>query len=140
MQGAMDIEAKTPLLGKSPCLDADMAAPSFETAFPMRKRLERKVVASNTDRTSASWTWARKDKNGRRLPQAIAHRGNKANYPENTLAAFKGAVRVGAHAIETDIHLSRDDVVVLSHVSHRNTRNDPYELTLFPGLGFETML
>lgn len=31
------------------------------------------------------------------------------------MAAFAGAIEVGAHAIETDIHLSRDDVVVLSH-------------------------
>ena len=67
---------------------------------------------------SASWIRARKDKDGRRFPQTIAHRGYKAKHPENTLAAFKGAVRVGTHAIETDIHLSRDDVVVLSHVSH----------------------
>ena len=116
----MDVEAKTPLLGKSPYSDADTAEPSFEMAFPMRKRLERKIVASILTVFSASWTWARKGKNGRRFPQAIAHRGYKANYPENTLAAFKGAVRAGAHAIETDIHLSRDDVVVLSHVSHQN--------------------
>ena len=33
--------------------------------------------------------------------QAIAHRGFKAQYPENSMAAFQGAVRVGAHAIET---------------------------------------
>ena len=32
------------------------------------------------------------------------------------MGAFKGAVKVGTHAIETDIHLSKDDVVVLSHV------------------------
>jgi glycerophosphoryl diester phosphodiesterase len=32
------------------------------------------------------------------------------------MAAFKGAVKVGAHAIETDIHLTKDDIVVLSHV------------------------
>ena len=31
--------------------------------------------------------------------------------------AFKGAVEVGAHAIETDMHLTKDGVVVLSHVS-----------------------
>jgi glycerophosphoryl diester phosphodiesterase len=31
------------------------------------------------------------------------------------MGAFKGAVDVGAEAIETDIHLSRDGVVVLSH-------------------------
>lgn len=51
----------------------------------------------------------------RRLPQAIAHRGAKASWPENTMAAFRGAVAVGAHALETDVHLSADGVVVLSH-------------------------
>lgn len=43
MQAAMDIEAKTPLLGKSPYSDADIAASSLETAFPMRERLEGKL-------------------------------------------------------------------------------------------------
>lgn len=33
------------------------------------------------------------------------------------MGAFKGAVEVGAHAIETDLHLSKDGVVVISHVS-----------------------
>lgn len=65
---------------------------------------------------TATWTRARTDKNGRRLPQSIAHRGYKAKHPENTMGAFVGAVEAGAHAIETDIHLSMDDVVVLSHV------------------------
>ena len=32
------------------------------------------------------------------------------------MGAFKGAVQVGANAIETDVHLTKDDVVVLSHV------------------------
>lgn len=32
------------------------------------------------------------------------------------MSAFKGAVDVGAHAIETDLHLTKDGVVVLSHV------------------------
>lgn len=50
------------------------------------------------------------------MPQAIAHRGYKAAHPENTMGAFEGAVKVGAHAIETDLHLSKDSVVVLSHV------------------------
>lgn len=31
------------------------------------------------------------------------------------MGAFKGAIGVGAHAIETDIHLSKDGVVVISH-------------------------
>jgi glycerophosphoryl diester phosphodiesterase len=33
------------------------------------------------------------------------------------MGAFRGAVEVGADALETDIHLSKDGVVLLSHVS-----------------------
>lgn len=31
------------------------------------------------------------------------------------MAAFRGAVEVGAHALEADLHLSKDGVIVLSH-------------------------
>ena len=64
----------------------------------------------------ATWTFARKTKGGEKMPQIIAHRGYKAEHPENTMGAFEGAVKVGAHALETDLHISKDDVVVLSHV------------------------
>jgi glycerophosphoryl diester phosphodiesterase len=60
--------------------------------------------------------YAKERIDGSRLPQAIAHRGYKAVHPENTMAAFRGALDVGADAIETDIHLSKDGIVVLSHV------------------------
>ena len=33
------------------------------------------------------------------------------------MGAFRGAVEVGADALETDVHLSKDGVVMLSHVS-----------------------
>ena len=59
------------------------------------------------------------------MPQAIAHRGYKARYPENTMGAFRGAVEAGAHAIETDIHLSKDDEVVISHVRYPTWSRDP---------------
>ncbi|KAI1333961.1 PLC-like phosphodiesterase [Xylariaceae sp. FL0016] len=49
------------------------------------------------------------------FPEVIAHRGYKAAHPENTMAAFRGAVEAGANAIETDLHLSMDGIVVLSH-------------------------
>ncbi|CAK7266713.1 hypothetical protein SEPCBS119000_002171 [Sporothrix epigloea] len=49
------------------------------------------------------------------LPQNIAHRGFRAQFPENSLAAFRGALQNGAVALETDIHLTKDKVVVLSH-------------------------
>lgn len=70
-------------------------------------------------KSPAPWAGAIRSKRhaDRRLPQTVAHRGYKAKYPENSMAAFRGAADVGAHAIETDVHLSSDGVVVLSHVS-----------------------
>jgi len=64
--------------------------------------------------TTGPFALARTEK-GRQLPHAIAHRGYKAKFPENTMGAFKGAVQVGAHAIETDVHITKDNTVVLSH-------------------------
>jgi glycerophosphoryl diester phosphodiesterase len=51
------------------------------------------------------------------LPQRlfIAHRGLSARYPENTLAAFKGAIDAGAHMIELDVCLSKDRHLVVIH-------------------------
>lgn len=69
----------------------------------------------NVARPQPSWTFARKRPSGRKMPQAIAHRGYKAKHPENTMGAFRGAIKAKAHAMETDIHLTKDDVVVLSH-------------------------
>jgi glycerophosphoryl diester phosphodiesterase len=44
-----------------------------------------------------------------------AHRGAPAELPENTLPSFRRALDVGANALETDAHLTRDGHVVLSH-------------------------
>jgi glycerophosphoryl diester phosphodiesterase len=45
----------------------------------------------------------------------IAHRGSSGIAPENTLAAFRQAVRDGASMIELDVRLSADGVVVVIH-------------------------
>ncbi|KAJ5143442.1 uncharacterized protein N7515_002229 [Penicillium bovifimosum] len=50
-----------------------------------------------------------------RLPHTIAHRGFKGHYPENTILAIEKAIHAGAHALELDLHISRDGIVVLSH-------------------------
>lgn len=50
-----------------------------------------------------------------------------------------GAVEAGAHAIETDIHLSKDGVVVLSHVCLRNDGEESNAENLLPGCDIETM-
>lgn len=45
----------------------------------------------------------------------IAHRGDPFRFPENTLAGYLSAISAGANYIETDIHLTADEVPVLSH-------------------------
>lgn len=45
----------------------------------------------------------------------IAHRGASAFAPENTMAAFRKAVELGAGFIETDLQLSRDARLVALH-------------------------
>ena len=45
----------------------------------------------------------------------VAHRGDSANFPENTLPAFKSAAELGVDCIETDVHLTRDGVCVIWH-------------------------
>ncbi len=45
----------------------------------------------------------------------IAHRGASGHAPENTLAAFRKAVALGAAFIETDLQLSRDARFVALH-------------------------
>ncbi|HEX6125738.1 MAG TPA: glycerophosphodiester phosphodiesterase family protein [Pyrinomonadaceae bacterium] len=48
-------------------------------------------------------------------PLIIAHRGASALAPENTLAAFKRAIEVGADGVEFDVRLSKDGVPVVIH-------------------------
>jgi glycerophosphoryl diester phosphodiesterase len=48
-------------------------------------------------------------------PLVFAHRGGSALAPENTMAAFANAVKLGADGIELDVRLSRDGVAVVMH-------------------------
>lgn len=48
-------------------------------------------------------------------PLAIAHRGSRELWPENTMVAFQGAVDLGYRWLETDLHLSSDGVVMCIH-------------------------
>src|SRR5262249_46486366 len=56
------------------------------------------------------------------------HRGARGLKPENTLPSFEAAIDAGATSIETDVHLTRDGVPVLTHdpiVSERLFRLAP---------------
>ncbi|WP_207456970.1 glycerophosphodiester phosphodiesterase family protein [Herbiconiux sp. SYSU D00978] len=49
------------------------------------------------------------------LPRVLAHRGLATSAPENTLAAFQAAVDAGVTIVETDVHATKDGVVVVAH-------------------------
>lgn len=48
-------------------------------------------------------------------PLVIAHRGDSARRPENTLASFASALECGAEIVEFDVHLTRDAHAVVLH-------------------------
>jgi len=48
-------------------------------------------------------------------PLIIAHRGASREAPENTLAAFRAAIDMGADGVEFDVRLARDGVPVVIH-------------------------
>ena len=52
--------------------------------------------------------------------EITAHRGASAHYPENTMAAFRGAVELGADWVELDVQQTKDGQIVVLHDS--NTR------------------
>ncbi|HWP39916.1 MAG TPA: glycerophosphodiester phosphodiesterase family protein, partial [Tepidisphaeraceae bacterium] len=51
----------------------------------------------------------------RRECELIAHRGESHDAPENTLAAINLAWRLGAAAVEVDVHLTRDAQLAVIH-------------------------
>jgi glycerophosphoryl diester phosphodiesterase len=53
--------------------------------------------------------------NNKKQTLIIAHRGASAHAPENTLAAFKMALDMGADGIELDVMLSQDKELVVIH-------------------------
>lgn len=49
-----------------------------------------------------------------------AHRGGRGLLPENTLAAFENAIRMGVTTLELDIAITADGVPVISHDAELN--------------------
>ncbi|HQE83347.1 MAG TPA: glycerophosphodiester phosphodiesterase family protein [Candidatus Hydrogenedentes bacterium] len=60
------------------------------------------TVAAGTDKTFLT--------NG-----VTAHRGNAAEYPENTLPAFESALKLGADWIELDVYRTKDGKLAVIH-------------------------
>jgi glycerophosphoryl diester phosphodiesterase len=54
-------------------------------------------------------------------PEVVAHRGAAGEAPEHTLAAYRHAAAIGADAVECDVRMTRDGVLVCVHdrqISH----------------------
>lgn len=108
----MSSESRERLLQRvSPALNV----PHFAVQIGVHKLGSPVTIPEDTVFPKPSFASYRLDSQKRRLPQCISHRGYKVAYPENTMLAFKGAVAVGTHALETDVHTTKDKVVVLSH-------------------------
>jgi len=62
-------------------------------------------------------TWAnfREERLKRGRPFVVAHRGVRHIAPENTLRSFDLALQQGSFALETDLHFSKDDELILHH-------------------------
>ena len=46
---------------------------------------------------------------------SFAHRGGGSEWPENTMPAFEAAVELGFQYLETDVHVTRDGVLLAFH-------------------------
>ena len=71
-----------------------------------------------------------------------AHRGGRALWPENTLAAFAHALALGVDTLELDLGVTKDRQVIVSHERGLNpdlTRDSRGEYILAPGTPFIRM-
>jgi glycerophosphoryl diester phosphodiesterase len=59
----------------------------------------------------------------------IGHRGARGAFPENTIPAFTYGIETGADAVEFDLQMTKDDVIVVSHdpVLHAPVCKGPQE-------------
>ena len=48
-------------------------------------------------------------------PIFFGHRGDSNNFPENTIASYRSAIKNGLNAIELDVMLTKDNRLVCSH-------------------------
>ena len=52
----------------------------------------------------------------------FGHRGYSDQYSENTMLAFSKAIESGFDGIETDVHKTKDGVLVLCHDENQSNK------------------
>lgn len=66
----------------------------------------------------------RKNERKSLMTQIFAHRGSAGTHPENTFASYRAAVKAGSDGIEIDVHLTKDqDLVVIHDATVSRTTN-----------------
>lgn len=78
----------------------------------MLRALASAPAAARPSRALDGWYGASP---GQRRPLLLAHRGDRAHFPENTVISVVEAVRRGADGSELDVRLSKDGVPVVIH-------------------------
>ena len=56
-----------------------------------------------------------------------AHRGASTYFPENTMSAFYAGLTMGANGIETDVHMTKDGVLI--HLPKELVGASPYAIS-----------
>ena len=104
---------------------AEPASPALEASAPKKMRPAARaclaVILAAAVTACAVYTYGvSRGKYSLQIEHAIttqvtAHRGASSSYPENTMAAFRGAYEQGADWIELDVQQSADGVIFIMH-------------------------
>ena len=88
---------------------------SVISGFCRAEPVSHKPVQPSKSWCSAALVWLLLSSATVAATEIQAHRGARGLFPENTLAAFGGSLRIGVDVLELDTGLSRDSVVMVSH-------------------------
>src|SRR5688572_30232822 len=91
-------------------------------------------VAPGLLRCGTERTWSREmtHPTGSRNVERIGHRGAPRRYLENTTPSFREALRLGATAVELDVHVTSDGVPVVHHDPVLSARVTPTAMVRKP--------
>ena len=67
--------------------------------------------------------------------EVVAHRGASADESEHTMAAYGHAIRLGADAVECDVRMTRDGVLVRVHDRRIDRTSTGGRLSIAPSSG-----